>query len=242
MSSKLIIASSLLIALGTTSCGTANQESETRKRTPNHNIGEHDAKDASSGPQGRATFALTLSPRLKEQAKTVRFQLAKSECGPTPTSPCNAMATVINKDFPATLDKFDFGQIPAGDYAISLQLLDAKKQIIAGGNGKATVAQGKTTQAKVSINVTADKPAGSGNLVITIEEGAVSMPPSEMPPLLACTTEGMLPVCVKSGQGYKVQNFEKNAQCQWVPELKTLQTVDNKFCKGLPGSEGLYTP
>lgn len=58
-----------------------------------------------------------------------------------------------------------------------------------------------------------------------------------------CPSIAALPVCIKSEGAYKVQDFAmKDGTCEVVPDINTLDIVDNSFCRDLQGSEGLFHP
>jgi len=55
-----------------------------------------------------------------------------------------------------------------------------------------------------------------------------------------CTLESRSPACVKTGKGYAVQGFSKDAKCNWVPANVTV--VKNDYCKELKDFGKLLTP
>jgi len=59
----------------------------------------------------------------------------------------------------------------------------------------------------------------------------------------ACNLIAMAPVCVVVGKSkvYQVYNHKRVANsCKFAPLPQFVQQVPNSFCKGLPGSEGLF--
>lgn len=167
-----------------------------------------------------ASMALTL-PEPVTSADTLDVIL----------SPKNG--TAISKRYAAADQKIQIDGLQPGFYRIDLKILNRKTNTVyASGSGEAQLEKGRTATAKVVLNKVAND---TGSLRIEVGYAPeVIDAPGKM-----CTTEMRLPVCVKSGNGYKVQQFTKNAACEWEPKM--VEEVNSSLCKGLPGAEYLPT-
>ena len=157
-----------------------------------------------------AGMALTL-PEPMDPADTLEVTL----------SPKNGVA--ISKKYSAAYPKIQIDGLQPGFYRIDLKIFNQKTNSVnAYGSGEAQLEKGRTATAKVVLNKVAND---TSSLIIAVEYGPGNI----------CTAEARLPSCVKSGNGYKVQEFTKNDRCEWEPKI--VEIVAPTFCKGLPGAE-----
>lgn len=139
----------------------------------------------------------------------------------------DALRLVHAARYPTSQTSIKIDQLPPGSYRINLKLWDPKTgKIHATGGGDTLVQKEQTARAQIVMTPVS---SGTGSLEISV------VYPHNKP--IACTNESRLPSCIKFGTDYKVQTFEKNAQCEWVP--KNVEVVNSKFCAGLPGAENI---
>lgn len=201
-------------------CGTANISQKRRSGSA----------DVSPGPAGLA----------EEDGASLSLSLPKP-----PVRPVDILEiVVVSKTTPATSQiyrfptnqsSFTMDRLVPGPYQLTLKLLNSRTgQVFAEGRGDAQLEKGRTSYAHITMTAVSPE---TGSLVISIDYGPIASP--AVPPAGVCPLDARLPVCSKSGNDYKVQTFARNAQCEWEP--KVVETVDNKFCKGLPGADLLPT-
>jgi hypothetical protein len=209
-----------LLALGTQlvmGCGTAPFQESKKK-------GSRDAsyKDQLGSTSESASMQLTLPP-VGPLGDSLDVALSLKSGSTT--------NQVYSKTVPSSQGTVNIDSLTPGSYLISLRVWDSRtKNVLSKGTGEATLEKGRTATAKVRMNQVA---SDTGTLIIEVDN---------TPAPTVCSTEYMLPTCVKSGNGYKVQFYEKNAQCEWMPKIPASEIVASNFCKGLPGSEVLVPP
>jgi hypothetical protein len=232
---NILVKSSIIGAMSLTYAGCGIQAQKQTKESAAEN-----STDLKKDPTERASLALSLPTNLPAAVDELEVTLDSGI-----TNWVND--PVFTQIFQIKGQAIQINDLEAGDYWITVKLIESNSgRIYSHGEGQATVQAGKDATVHISMTKV---DATTGGLVIVLEDDSVPTPeplpilvPLHLPPQI-CPLIAMAPVCVVVGKSlvYQVYDYKRLPNsCKFAPLPQFVQQVPNSFCKGLPGSEGLF--
>ena len=255
---NILVKSSIIGAMSLTYAGCGIQAQKQTKESAAEN-----STDLKRDPTERASLALSLPTNLPAAVDELEVTLSRihhfgqAKHASKPSAPTidrsktnGVNDPVFTQIFQIKGQAIQINDLEAGDYWITVKLIESNSgRTYSRGEGKATVQAGKDATVHISMTKV---DATTGGLVIVLDDDSdddsVPTPeplpaPMPLPPAQICPSIAMAPVCVVVGKSKVYQVYDHKRlpnSCKFAPLPQFVQQVPNSFCKGLPGSEGLF--